>query len=227
MLYNPLNHSVVQAYMKADGWQKYECPDYVEALLFAIKNELERVYWNWHQERLEDREDWQFLELEGFQYRRYFWGECDCGAESPVHSTECRIKKEHDGWIRRRLDETCEQVEGQFYSNIRFDRFEEWEKNNPYPPCTCGAEESWKERDHHLETCSPQLPNLVFENVMVSWYKHMGRGMSINVDWTEKQWREWFDRCLKKLGIYDTCHKFHSEERIQIRNCPECNKEIA
>ena len=46
------------------------------------------------------------------------------------------------------------------------------------------------------DTEEAALPNLRFEDVEVRWYKHIGRGMSLNVEKTEYEWRMWLDRCL-------------------------------
>lgn len=207
--YNPLEHSVVQGLLKADATHRYEVSDFVEALLFRIKSELERVYWNTHQEDLNNREDWQFLEIPGFEYRRYFWDDCDCGAESPVHAKDCRSAAEHDEWNRRRLDAISDppDPEMMFGRELHFERSPEWEKQNPHPPCTCGADEAWKPRDYHLPNCSPMLPNLAFGDVRVNWYKHLGRGTSTNVDWNEKQWREWFDAVMAAIRAYEDADK--------------------
>lgn len=161
--YNPLNHSVVQACLKADGWQNFEADDFVEALVYGLKTELDRAYWNWHQEILDNRKDWQLLDIgEGFEYRRYYWGD-----------------EEHE--------------------------------------------------------CS--LPNLAFREVRINWYKHIGRGMSVNVDWDANRWRVWFDEAMKVIRLYDCCMQlnhtafrgedagvkaFSAHSRIQCKSCKYC-----
>lgn len=45
--------------------------------------------------------------------------------------------------------------------------------------------------------------NLKFGEVMVSWYKHPGRGMSTNVDLSPEDWIVWFDKCLLALRQYE------------------------
>jgi len=214
--YNPVEHSVVQAFLKADVWNRYEVDrhGFVACLIHGIIDELKRVYWNVKQEKLEDRDDWDFVEISGFEYRRYFWGDCDCGAESPVHAKDCRQEVERNAWCSRRMSETCDapqytQDGWPLGSTIRFDKFDEWEKNNPFPPCTCGASENWKERDHHLSTCSPSLPNMAFGEVRINWYKYPCRGTSCNVDWDEKQWRIWYDALILTLGQWEWDNERH------------------
>jgi len=47
-------------------------------------------------------------------------------------------------------------------------------------------------------------PNFKFEDVEIRWYKHPGRSMTVNKSLTEKQWRVWFDKCLKRIQSYDS-----------------------
>lgn len=136
--YNPLKHSIVQA---AYGtWLRFECDDFVEALLDKILEEIKRVHWNvyqhqwevtWHGDSIEDPE------IPGIIFTRYYDG-CPCEDE-PEHRPDCR----------------------------------------------------------HMR------PNLQFEDVMFSWYKYPGRGMSSNKDWSSDEWRSWFDRCLKQIRKFD------------------------
>lgn len=224
--YNPLEHSVVQSLLKADACNRYEVDrnGFVACLIFGIISELERVYWNIKQEQLKDREDWRFLEVPGLEYRRYCWNDCDCGADSPVHDKECPYVRDHYEWNKGRLDaisdktHTDEEIEAakargadmweimsMCSSTISFDPAREaaYEKEHPHPVCNCGAEKDWKPRDHHLETCSPTLPNMAFGEVRINWYKYPCRGTSCNVDWDERQWRVWFDSAILALQQWE------------------------
>jgi hypothetical protein len=227
--YNPLRHSVVQAFLKADATQMYEADDFIDALLQAVRRELSRVYWNVHQEQLDDRNDWQFLDIPGFEYRRYYWDDCDCGAESPVHDAACAKLTEGPAWNKRRLDAISVPLDeypptedevanlqaagldgpaaldllGRMGERIDLSREAVWRDQNPPPRCTCGADATWTPKTHHQPTCSPQLPNLRFGKVTVNWYKRMGRGMSVSVDWDERRWRQWFDDVLSALRAYE------------------------
>ena len=161
--YNPLEHSVVQALLKPDATHRYECDDFIEALMFGLRRELERCYWNWNQEQLDERKDWELVGLDlGFEYRRYYWGD---------------------------------------------------------------------------EEDEAGRPNFKFGSVVINWYKHVGRGMSTNVDWNEKQWREWFDEAMKAIRLYDSCGQFRhhawrdedaglkafsTDERVQAKHCKYC-----
>lgn len=255
--YNPLQHSVVQALFKADATQRYEIPNYVEALLFGLIRELDRCYWNWNQESLEDRIDWQLIDC-GFEYRRYCWDDCDCGADSPVHAKDCPFVAKHSEWNRGRLDAisdpvaTREEIEAagergvpvyellsMFARTIDFSPKREaaYEQERPHPPCTCGAKVAWRPRDHHLDTCSPRLPNFRFGPVIINWYKYPGRGMSTNMDYSEREWRVWFDDAMKAIRLYNSCSQvghqnfrdldagrrpFGTDDRVQCKNCQYC-----
>lgn len=232
--YKPLEHSVVQALLKADACNRYEVErhGFVHALLREIVARLETAYWNAKQEQFENRKDREFLEIPGFEYRRYYWDDCDCGAEYPVHAKDCRQIAEHQEWNRRRLDAISDPSEYELPSDeerskltpmeamrkcsrrLHFDRSEAWEKENPRPPCTCGATVSWKPRDFHLPTCSPQQPNMKFGEVSVNWYKYLGRGTSTNVDWNERQWRVWFDAVIASIDAWDdiALNRIHGRE---------------
>jgi hypothetical protein len=271
--YNPLHHSVVQV-LKGDATRRYEVPDYAEALIRHLKREMDIVYHNWHQASLDEREDWQLLDIPGgFEYRRYYWDDCDCGAQSPVHAKDCRELVGHGEWNDRRLREISDpsawslmseeaqqekvkevrehaEREGhdvqfalmmlfaQYGGNIvHFERSDDWEKDNPPPPCSCGAEREWKPRDYHLPSCSPSLPNLRFEGVEINWYKYIGRGMSTNVDWYPDRWVKWFNKALTVIGLYNVCMQprhqkmrdedaeiepFSVDERVQCKDCKYC-----
>jgi hypothetical protein len=269
--YNSLEHSVVQG-LKGDATHRYEVPEYVEALIRHLKRELDTVYWNWEQQRLDDRYDWQLI-FSGFEYRRYYWGDCDCGADSAVHATECRMLSEHEEWNRRRIEAISDPSQWDLMSeeareakiqeikdksqrdggdigfalmmlfvehgssNIHFDRSEQWEKDNPHPPCSCGAENEWKPRDYHLASCSPGLPNIKFGSVTVNWYKHIGRGMSTNAALSPAEWVEWFNEAIKVIGLYNHCMQgshqqfrdedagiepFSSDDKVQCSACKYC-----
>ena len=162
--YNPLEHSVVQALLKPDATHQYETSDFVEALIIALKRELDLVYWNWNQESLDDRKDWQFTDLPGgFEYRRYYW-------------------------------------------------------------------------DDEEEFC--ELPNMKFAGVSINWYKHIGRGMSTNVDFSNDQWVQWFGEALNAIRLYNVCmqvrHRyfrdgdagrepFSTNEKVQCKDCKYCS----
>ena len=72
-----------------------------------------------------------------------------------------------------------------------YDRLEKWLNENKLG------------KRGHADTCPVMLPNFKFEDVEVRWYKHRGRGQSVNVDWDEKRWRKWLDRCLRQIRNYE------------------------
>lgn len=54
------------------------------------------------------------------------------------------------------------------------------------------------------------LPNFVFGDVRIRWYKYPGRGMSANVSWDPVRWVEWFDSALAAIRAHE---KLWDEER--------------
>jgi hypothetical protein len=104
---------------------EYECPEYVEALLSHIFEEIDRVYWNIHQETWEEEST---PGIPGIKVRPYCWDE---------------------------------------------------------------------------DSKEASKPNFKFESVEIRWYKHRGRGMTVNVNKSYKQWIDWFDRCLKVIRKYE------------------------
>jgi hypothetical protein len=239
--YNPLDHSVVQAFMGT--WQHYECDEFVEALVRQLLKEVARVYGNWKQKSFEERGDWQFLEIPGFEYRR-FWGDCDCGfeelehrwSEQNHHKPDCYYVTTHS------LLKINPHSQPEIIYKSQCARYD-----IPYNDglgcaihCTCGHEEKyqeWQQTHGHSEKCSPSLPNLKFGEVTINWYKHIGRGMSSNVDWNGEQWHTWFSEALKAIRLYDVCmqishQKFRDEDagrkpfevhtHVQCKDCKYC-----
>lgn len=117
--------------------RQYNTLLFVDALLEHILGEVNRVFWNVHQEEWDKYEDPQ---IPGIEYHPYYWGECDCEDE---------------------------------------------------------------ETTLHTPDCPTIQPNFKFEEVEIRWYKHPGRGQSCNVDWDERAWRLWFDRCVKAIQAAD------------------------
>lgn len=168
---------------------EYEVSDFVEALIAYIFGEVERVYWNTQQKQWDRGEEltlWPFLE-----YRPYYWGECACGYEERFEAA-----RKYDAFEDELMDELCAQygLDRKFGAAVH---------------CTCDYERKraeWVATDGHAPDCPLILPNFKFAEVSVSWYKHFGRGMSLNVKKSEAEWREWFNRCLKAIREQDVEH---------------------
>ena len=56
----------------SQAWQSYEMPEYAEALLNYIFDEIERVYWNINQKQWERYQD---PKLKQIKIRPYWWGD--------------------------------------------------------------------------------------------------------------------------------------------------------
>ena len=53
---------------------EYDIPDYADALIAGLLNEIERVYWNVNQQEWESYED---PCIPGLAYRPYWWGDTE------------------------------------------------------------------------------------------------------------------------------------------------------
>lgn len=57
----------------------------------------------------------------------------------------------------------------------------------------------WMSCITHEEQQLYAKPNLAHGNIEVRWYKHPGRGMSLNVDATTEQIISWFDAVIRAI----------------------------
>lgn len=51
------------------------------------------------------------------------------------------------------------------------------------------------------------LPNFVFGEAELRWYKYPGRSMTANVTWEPAQWVAWFDAALAAIKAYENACK--------------------
>jgi len=108
---------------------------------------------------------------------------------NPMGFYEC---PEFVGALLKYLLEEIERV----YWNVNQ---KEWDKNED--PKIKGIEFNsyyWGDNEEEGEK-----PNFKFKSVEIRWYKYVGRGMSLNKEMSEKQWRQWFDKCLKVIRKAD------------------------
>jgi hypothetical protein len=72
---------------------EFDCPEFIEAGLRHLSNEIERVEWNRTQEEFDspmDNTGASYKAL-GFELHAYYWGDCECGAgEDYNHAPSCR-----------------------------------------------------------------------------------------------------------------------------------------
>ena len=198
---------------------EYDCPEFVDAFLEHIVAEIRRVYWNIHQRKWDEYNEPQ---IPNIVYRSYYWGECTCGWDDKIcpedHRTGCYQKDPELAYIqqvgfaieREKVDEKYKKL-CQKYSIPWDDGF------GCAIHCTCDyykRAETWFEANKmgaygHANSCPVILPNFKFGEVGIRWYKHRGRGQSVNVDWDEKHWRQWLDKCLKQIRNYgeDECQR--------------------
>lgn len=138
-----------------------------------------------------------------FEMHPYYWGDCDCGAECPKHQADCEQVTKRDNWISRRIHfATGGKPAGEFglLPPIDHHKFPEFEKENPYPTCTCGAEASWVEKDTHELTCSTVRPNFRYQDIEIRWYKYIGRGMTVSREVTRQELIAMFRKCFASVA---------------------------
>lgn len=67
----------------------------------------------------------------------------------------------------------------------------------------CGIERiTWS--NHRNE--DTYIPNVAFDGVYIYWYKYLGRGMSANVNYTNDQWIEWFNKLMEVIRKHEEKH---------------------
>ena len=62
---------------------EYTCPEFVEALIKYVLDEIERIFWN------ENQREWDHIEdpkISNIKYNTYYWGEDEEQASSPNFS---------------------------------------------------------------------------------------------------------------------------------------------
>jgi len=81
---------------------EYKCPEFVDALLNYLCQEISRVYWNVNQKEWDEYENPRIPNIE---YRPYYWGDCTCGWEdkefTEEHRPDCYQKDPDLAYIRR------------------------------------------------------------------------------------------------------------------------------
>mgnify|MGYP001558513855 CR=1 FL=1 len=161
-------------------WGEYEASVQVEAFLDYILAEIKRVYWNVNQQEWDEYEAPKIL---GIEYRPYYWGECTCGWDT----------FEKEKLDKRKADNKHKQDCFRSGDNIKPSGF--------YQECIkeFGGDACYG----HKSTCASVLPNFKFEDVEIRWYKHPGRGMSVNKNMSDTEWAEWLNRCIATIRKAD------------------------
>ena len=185
---------------------------------------IKHLDWNIHQREWDRADD---PAIPGVDYRPYYWGECTCGFEeedggwhTAWESEHCHTETCFYNRYRNEKKAYCPLFgtpsKGNF--GLRHEHMTEWAKANGLPGapwgmavyCDCGYDELYaqeygkrRETHNHAPDCPIVLPNFEFGEVEIRWYKHPGRGQSCNVKWDERQWRVWFDECMKAIAQWE------------------------
>ncbi len=193
--------------------RELECPEYIEALLDHLGNEIQRVVRNVTQKPYEPPTGnvGGFYINDTFAMRSYYWGECVCGfeqrdwawSEAHEHAAACWQHK----W---------KQVNEEFKDKRRWE--EPWRSRElarakelgwPFDRtdgiavyCDCGYDRDyaeWRITNDHAPDCPTILPNFRCGDFEVSWYKYLGRGMSMNRAVSEAESVQILTRCLESV----------------------------
>lgn len=61
-------------------------------------------------------------------------------------------------------------------------------------------------------------PNFKHGETEIRWYKHPGRGMSVNVDWKPTQWVNWFNKVMLTISE----RELHTSDFRTMKQCKTC-----
>jgi hypothetical protein len=137
-----------------------------------------------------------------FEVHPYWWGECTCGAECPIHAKGCDIVTKWGDWVSARINACSGKPDKHGFAEVRFGMFANWEKKNPAPKCTCGAENNWVEKEEHESSCKLVAPNFWYKpsDFQIQWYKYPLRDSYKNQNINLSDFRKIIDDCIKSLG---------------------------
>lgn len=199
----------------------HDAGDLGEACLSAVLAEIDRVYWNLNQQQWLRGSD---PGIAGITFRPYCWGECDCGRDEREaawsaahgHTAVCyqadyRKLREADDARRASGAKTSWAKRDAAHDRAAKALCEQhgipWNGGHGSAVhCDCGydmAWQEWVERNPHAPTCSPTLPNLVYGDVEIRWYKHPGRGVSVQRAVTADEWAAWLTGALATVRAAD------------------------
>lgn len=213
----PFQGTIVQALYGAEAGS-YAVPDWVDDMFTGMLGTWKRVYWNIHQESWPDRHSQKQTTIGVVRFQPYVWDACDCGGREIQHKPDCRLILEHYEWNNRRIDacrphpndpDVFRAAEVDFAAlSGATPESQAWLDANPRPPCTCGEEDGWQERDCS-EQCISRVPNfgIIGDVIQIRWYKYPGRGMSVTVPLTAEQWVDWRDRVTLELARAEHDHQ--------------------
>jgi len=121
---------------------------------------------------------------EKFTIMPYWWGDCTCGKDNPIHTEECAITMGLDDYISERIKYASGEPNEFGFSEVDFDRLLEFDKRNKYPECTCGGKEAFERQEQERieycgEDCLPTCISVEIEKLPIHTYLR-------DDDWVEK-----------------------------------------
>lgn len=179
-----------------------------EAAIQHVLREIDRVFWNVNQRQWDREED---PRIPGVAYRRYYWGECDCGGDerlskwAEVHDDACyqtdyyklpeKVRHDFSGKKDAIVKALCEKHGIPWRNGI-----------GSAVHCTCEHDKLWARfsaQNGCTAQCSTVLPNLASHGVEVRWYKHSGRGLSVQKPMDAEAWRTWLNETINTIRSAD------------------------
>ena len=195
--------------------QELECPEYIEALLSHLGHEIERIVWNVTQKKYDSPTGnvGGLYKNDTFEMRSYYWGECTCGFDardyewSGQHSHKPKCWTETYQAIRREfvlggIDEYTEEGRAKFLTRAKELGWPFETQDGIAVYCNCGYDEEyakWRETNDHVPDCPTIMPNFRCGDFEVSWYKYLGRGMSMNREISEADAVAVLNKCMESV----------------------------
>ncbi len=73
---------------------------------------------------------------------------------------------------------------------------------DPGEPCSCGVEDAyreWRKGNNHDSNCRLIIPNFKCGDVEITWYKYIGRDMTVNRPVARDELKQIFKKCRRSL----------------------------
>lgn len=136
-----------------------------------------------------------------FSMMPYYWGDCTCGCDCPIHKKACDKETKWSQWVEDRIEFACGKADKNGFAQIDISKFPKFEKKNPAPKCTCGAEKEWVVGDKHKSDCLLMRPNFHYKptSFQIQWYKYPFRDSYMNEALELDDFRKIIKECIASL----------------------------
>jgi hypothetical protein len=94
------------------------------------------------------------FENDVFSVMPYWWGDCTCGKDCPIHDDNCAVVLYGKLLEKKRMGYASGKPGENGFAELDIEKLFEFDKNNPFPKCTCGAQEKYDELENaRIEFC--------------------------------------------------------------------------